>query len=1172
MSGSVRLYVLGQLPARAAARDDVEVVGSASPPEPADPPAASNVDAVVCTDGAAGLAALETVRNTAVSDVEVPFVLLAETDDETVAALARDPAAVRVSPDADPGTFVERVETLISPTPTGPRSAVDDVMGRVTDAFFALDTDWQFTYLNDHAASLLERDQEGLLGAHIWEAFPDAVGSVFQREYETAMETQTETTVEGFYPPLNTWFRARAYPSETGLSVYFQDVTDLRRDEADRRLLSDLARKLVDVDDFDAGVETGLTAVCEHTEWTTGRAWRVTGDDHEHVASVGLNTDGGVPAARLPVPPETLVSRGPVWRATDGETETVVPVVSDDSLVAVLSVRLPGERDRDERLVTSLTTVAAELADLYDRVNAARRRDRRRRQFDAVFTDPLTCFWLLNPDGTVRRANEAAASLLCGEERSVGEPFSELPAWSAEAARTVRAEVDRAANGEYVRFETRYETDDGHGYIDCSAAPVTDADGTLEALVVSGTDITERRHLEKRLREERNLNQRILETSPVGIVVTDADGGVAFANDRVVDLLGDDGERLLGGYATVDADGEQVSADALPFATVRRDGETVRGEVLGYRSPETDDRTWLRVSGVPLDDGAVFFVEDITDRRRRETLLADLTEAVGRLPEAETVEEVHRLGVEAAAQVLDVSAVGVASYDEGAGELALVEGSDERLAELVAERSAAGWRAFVESDRVHESAADLDAAYAVPVSRYGVLLVAEAVDPVPESVRTVAELLARNLAAALNRADRESALRDRTEALDRRQGELERLNRTNDIIRDVTQMLVRADDREEIERRICERFVESDPYVFAWMGVAAGPEDRNVPTAAAGDGDGYLEAVDISTDTEEDIGRGPSGEAFRRGEAVPENDIYRSESFDPWRQEALRRGFRSSVAVPIKHRGYVYGMLALYAEETDVFDEMELAVLDELGETVGYAFNALERRAALAAETATELRIRVPDGTLLGGLADGGDDVDLSVEQISAAVDERSRFSLVVRNVAEPTVRETLGEASAVESITTVADDGDETRYDLTTSSESLLSRVLGRGATLEAETHDDWGLVATLRIPRSASARTYLDMFRRAFEEVELVGRREIDRPVRSRDEIETALEAKLTDRQTEVLRTAHAAGFFEQPRDSTGEEIAELLDVSQPTVNTHIRTAQRKLFDLLFESDGDE
>jgi len=64
-------------------------------------------------------------------------------------------------------------------------------------------------------------------------------------------------------------------------------------------------------------------------------------------------------------------------------------------------------------------------------------------------------------------------------------------------------------------------------------------------------------------------------------------------------------------------------------------------------------------------------------------------------------------------------------------------------------------------------------------------------------------------------------------------------------------------------------------------------------------------------------------------------------------------------------------------------------------------------------------------------------------------------------------------------------------------------------------------------------------------------------------------AFEELLTERQQEVLRTAYLSGFFDWPRETTGEEVAEMLDITQPTVNRHLRVSERKLLDLLLE-DG--
>jgi signal transduction histidine kinase len=118
--------------------------------------------------------------------------------------------------------------------PPGPPDAPTAVYERITDAVFALDDEWRFTYLNERAADLLERREAEILGEKVWTAFPDAVDSTFQREYEHAMESQEPVTFEAAYPPLAARFEVRAYPSESGLTVYFRDVTE--RVERERRL------------------------------------------------------------------------------------------------------------------------------------------------------------------------------------------------------------------------------------------------------------------------------------------------------------------------------------------------------------------------------------------------------------------------------------------------------------------------------------------------------------------------------------------------------------------------------------------------------------------------------------------------------------------------------------------------------------------------------------------------------------------------------------------------------------------------------------------------------------------------------------------------------------------------------------------------------------------------
>jgi PAS domain S-box-containing protein len=96
--------------------------------------------------------------------------------------------------------------------------------------FYSLDRDWRFTHVNAEAERLLGSRREELLGRVVWEAFPDALNSIFEESFQTAVRTGLPVSFDAYYPPpLDGWYELRAWPSPDGLSVYFLDVTERRR-------------------------------------------------------------------------------------------------------------------------------------------------------------------------------------------------------------------------------------------------------------------------------------------------------------------------------------------------------------------------------------------------------------------------------------------------------------------------------------------------------------------------------------------------------------------------------------------------------------------------------------------------------------------------------------------------------------------------------------------------------------------------------------------------------------------------------------------------------------------------------------------------------------------------------------------------------------------------------
>ncbi|MFB2970969.1 PAS domain S-box protein [Aerosakkonema sp. BLCC-F183] len=137
------------------------------------------------------------------------------------------------------------------------RNRIVNILESITDAFFALDNEWRFTYLNQQAEQFLQKKQSDLLGKNIWDEFPQAVVSQFFSEYHKAVNEQKSVKFEAFYLPLNTWFEVYAYPAREGLSVYFRNINERKLSEdkiSQQAALLDIATDAIFVQDMNSKI------------------------------------------------------------------------------------------------------------------------------------------------------------------------------------------------------------------------------------------------------------------------------------------------------------------------------------------------------------------------------------------------------------------------------------------------------------------------------------------------------------------------------------------------------------------------------------------------------------------------------------------------------------------------------------------------------------------------------------------------------------------------------------------------------------------------------------------------------------------------------------------------------------------------------------------------------
>ncbi|GAA0654992.1 PAS domain-containing protein [Salarchaeum japonicum] len=229
------------------------------------------VDCVVSEhdpDALDGIALLSGVRDV---DPAVPFVLFTANGSESVASAAIDAGVTNYVPQSGDDAYADLADAC--------QSAADqylaerdvamlndlarNVYERITDAFFAVDRDWNFTYVNDEAEGLLDVRAEDVIGENIWDEFEEAVGSPFYTEFHRAIATQEAVTFTERYDPLDEHFQVRAFPSEDGLSVHFHAI-DPESDSEDGAHLLELTNVLsYDLIDSIERAQTSLNDVRE---------------------------------------------------------------------------------------------------------------------------------------------------------------------------------------------------------------------------------------------------------------------------------------------------------------------------------------------------------------------------------------------------------------------------------------------------------------------------------------------------------------------------------------------------------------------------------------------------------------------------------------------------------------------------------------------------------------------------------------------------------------------------------------------------------------------------------------------------------------------------------------------------------------------------------------------
>lgn len=866
----------------------------------------------------------------------------------------------------------------------------------------------------------------------------------------------------------------------------------------------------------------------------------------------------------------------PVLLCTASGNETIASEAVAADVTDYIAIREPTNETVNELLERTEQSIRS--------TQRIRTQRDRARQFDAIFHDTRTATWVLDPDGSLVRVNQTARDMIDqNTETVVGQSFWRLPCWSqtTELRSDIQQLIETAVTGRSGNaIVMRSSTVDTPQIIDLSAQPVHDERGQIVAIVVEGADITERVTLERDLRQSEELHRVTLNNMTDTVLITNDAGEYTYVCPNVHFIFGYKANEIRE-RGTIDT---LLGTDLFDRDELAEKGVLKNIECTAMDKAGNEHTLLINVREVSIQDGTLLYsCRDITKRKQREEALATLQGTARDFLYAETHQEIAQHIVDDTAGVLDLDASAVYLFDTDQNDLQPIAYSTAMeqlhgpLPTVPADGETLTSYCFVEDeplffDDVHDGerlgnrATNLRSTAYIPLGDHGVFIAGSSSTEVFDEVtRELADLLAATAEAALDRVTRESRLRRQDRELQHQNDQLTALDRINETIREIDQTLVQAETREMIEHSVCELLTDDDRFAFAWIGATDPTTDVVEPRARAGAEQGYLDSLTFSVKTS---GTEPAGRTAATQEVTMITNVATRLREEEWRKNALSRNYLSMLSIPLLYNEIPYGVLTVYAETQDAFDDTSQAVLAELGETIASAISAIERKNALLTTSVTRVEFAIDDPTfVLSQLAQEAA-CTLSYQGGVQQTAGGSYVFVTVEDDSMNAVMQAATESVAISDVHQISTDPTGGVLRLRLSRPFLALELADHGAVLRSASADPTTTTLVIEIPESVHLRHIDQLIRETFADVELRSKQTTDRS--ADHSLEPTILEQLTERQLEVIQTAYYSGFFESPRESTGEDVADALGISPAAFYQHARTVQRKVFSALFDDTG--
>jgi PAS domain S-box-containing protein len=692
--------------------------------------------------------------------------------------------------------------------------------------------------------------------------------------------------------------------------------------------------------------------------------------------------------ARALIEKKAITSDGP-FKVPDGHIPITralaVPIIHQEEAIGNFMVgnKPTDYNEQDEAL---LKTIATHTAPILHAWLQRERQDRKRKEMSealkrerdfttAVLSVAGALVVVLDRAGRIVRFNRACENL-------TGYSFEEIEGrhfWDvfliAEEIDSVKAVFDALRSGQFPSVHENYwlAKDGSRRVIAWSNTAILDRKGMVEHVIGTGIDITERRKVEESLRQSAHLNQLVLDTLPHPAMLITRDRKVLATNRTAREAGTKVGEYCWRSFGR----GEFIPENDKQYVKKHK-GRTPPGGIKctfcladeAYDENKPMNNPEVKAFGklwdtwwVPIDDNTyLHYAINITERKQLEEALRKSHDELERRVEERTEE------VTVANELLR-------------REIAIRKRSEEALRETQ-ERYKDLWDGAPVAYHTLDTKGIITRVNQTEADMFGYTKEEMVGKPIfafiaPEQRKDAEERFYRKLSGqrvpkhdnriyvkkdgtminvsiddAFDYDGNGKVVSVRTTMVDvteqkRVDEALRRVNRALQVLSDCNEAVIRATDELEFIKEVCRIVVEDGGYRLAWAGFAEQDDAKTVrPVAQWGYEEGYLKTLDVTwADTER--GRGPTGKAIRTMKPSTAREIMTDPDFAPWRAAATKRGYASSIALPLITEGRSLGALNIYAKEPDAFDTEEVDLLSNLADDLSYGIVSLRARAEL---------------------------------------------------------------------------------------------------------------------------------------------------------------------------------------------------------------------------------